>query len=438
MSGRGIGALAAAACVLWPATVATAAPTVSVQGSTLVYMGDDGSTSSTVYPVENGAQVFGGVQAGPGCQPRQSFDARVECPLAGVTSFSVTAGGGNDFLYFQPANAMSLPVTASMGPGDDWYDFGGTARDVVDLGEGGDKAVDAFGDDVYVGGPGDDDIWALTGPGLETNDEISGGPGNDGLQGEGGDDRLDGGPDDDSVHGGDGNDIASGGDGNDVLPGSSGNDVTTGELGNDILGASVTGAGVTCHDPGDDAVDAGAGEDQLCGGEGVDSMSGGDGNDRINSLDGVVDALVSCGAGVDAWWADPLDPLNLDCEQQAQTGVVALGASGAVSVPVGCPVGCTGNVVLSLAPEALEPTGAQPPPPAQSVRRPRSQRLGSRRFRLRRRAASLAVPLDRAVRRRLRRLGEPSVEARAVVTTRGGERFVVRKTFRVRARRASG
>ena len=60
------------------------------------------------------------------------------------------------------------------------------------------------GDDVLYGGPGGGDDLLMGGPG---DDRIYGGIGNDTLQGGPGDDRLRGGPDDDMLDGGEDDDV---------------------------------------------------------------------------------------------------------------------------------------------------------------------------------------------------------------------------------------
>lgn len=78
------------------------------------------------------------------------------------------------------------------------------------------------GNDTFIGGSGDDKVWAGTG-----DDSLDGGAGNDELVGEWGNDTIDGGAGDDTLYGGDGDDTLTGGSGNDALYGGDGNDVFT-------------------------------------------------------------------------------------------------------------------------------------------------------------------------------------------------------------------
>src|SRR4051794_8827447 len=70
---------------------------------------------------------------------------------------------------------------------------------------------------------------------------------------------------------------------------------------------------------GNDTLTGGAGDDTLTGGPGADALAGGPGNDALDSFDGVPDASVTCGDGVDALFADNfLDTLDVAaCESIA-------------------------------------------------------------------------------------------------------------------------
>jgi Ca2+-binding RTX toxin-like protein len=81
------------------------------------------------------------------------------------------------------------------------------------------------GDDLLVGGAGDDSLY-----GYDGNDSLYGGEGND---------ALDGGDGNDELYGGEGNDELSGGAGNDELYGHNGNDTFTGGAGNDVIWGGV-------------------------------------------------------------------------------------------------------------------------------------------------------------------------------------------------------
>lgn len=159
--------------------------------------------------------------------------------------------------------------------------------------------VGTSGDDLLVGGAGNDQIdggdgdfdtvnyqyakkvkvdlaaGTATGQGKDTlinvenvigsekgSDSIIGSDLDNLLDGWGGNDKLWGGAGDDTLFGGDGNDHLRGGDDNDELYGGDGNDQLYGDVGDDIL-------------------DGGAGNDQLRGGEGNDALYGGAGNDTL-------------------------------------------------------------------------------------------------------------------------------------------------------------
>jgi Ca2+-binding RTX toxin-like protein len=125
------------------------------------------------------------------------------------------AGSGIDLLDFSAAGAMILDM------------FGQTAT-----GEGADTIIgfeqvigSAF-DDVIIGGPVANKIWAGTG-----NDTVSGGGGNDVIYGQEGDDTLNGNGGDDELWGGPGNDTLNGGTGTDILDGNGGsNTCIAGEI----------------------------------------------------------------------------------------------------------------------------------------------------------------------------------------------------------------
>ncbi|KJS45372.1 MAG: alkaline phosphatase [Roseovarius sp. BRH_c41] len=138
------------------------------------------------------------------------------------------------------------------------------------------------GDDILIGGDGDDGLGAGLG-----NDLVSGGAGNDNLGGGLGDDTVNGGLGNDTIGGGFGDDQINGGAGNDVANGGFGNDLVQGEGDNDRLGG---GQGV-------DTIEGGTGDDNLGGGAGTDLLDGGEGNDSLGG--GFGDDTVLGGAGDD-------------------------------------------------------------------------------------------------------------------------------------------
>nr|WP_198151195.1 calcium-binding protein [Kibdelosporangium sp. MJ126-NF4]CEL12778.1 Alkaline phosphatase [Kibdelosporangium sp. MJ126-NF4]CTQ98464.1 Alkaline phosphatase (EC 3.1.3.1) [Kibdelosporangium sp. MJ126-NF4] len=154
----------------------------------------------------------------------------------------VDGGAGNDALFADAV--MDGQDVYVGGPGEDIVDYGlrsislrlslnGAADDGApgendNIGSNDSTAPDADGievvvgstaDDVLLGGPGNDRFIGRSG-----NDHIDGGPGVDGLGGFEGNDLL---------VGGEGNDQLGGGEEDDTIVGGPGNDLMTGGFGND-------------------------------------------------------------------------------------------------------------------------------------------------------------------------------------------------------------
>ncbi|RDD71910.1 calcium-binding protein [Paracoccus versutus] len=187
------------------------------------------------------------------------------------------------------------------GPGDDNLQ-GGAGNDTLraEAGadtlmghEGNDLLFGGDGNDSLVGGPGDDTLWGQVGNDLlygdhgndllwggDGNDLLWGGNGNDNLAGGAGSDTLRGDAGKDTLIGHEGNDLLFGGDGNDSLVGGAGDDTLWGQVGNDLLSG----------DDGNDLLYGGDGSDLLWGGNGDDLIYGGDGNDTLRG-DGGNDLL---------------------------------------------------------------------------------------------------------------------------------------------------
>lgn len=159
--------------------------------------------------------------------------------------------------------------------------------DLDNLGVDNSSSARSDGDDILIGGEGDDGLGAGLG-----NDLVSGGAGNDNLGGGFGDDTVNGGLGNDTIGGGFGDDQVNGGAGNDIVNGGAGNDLVRGEDGNDRLGGGQ-GADTVEGGIGDDLLGGGAGTDLLDGGEGNDSLGGGFGNDTV--LGGAGDDFVAGG-----------------------------------------------------------------------------------------------------------------------------------------------
>jgi Ca2+-binding RTX toxin-like protein len=420
-------ALVAAATVavsLCAPAMASATSTLSVENGAIRYVGDDGPNDLFVQDVENGEQAFSVADdtvLGSGCHKRPpSTDGgggrppagNVLCALAGVDRIEVSTGDGKDLFSAGNIGETNLPIHADMGPGDDQFEFGGTAADDIHMGDGNDLVLDGVGNDYIDAGPGDDTVAGNFDDG---NDTIDGGDGNDNLSGW------------------EGNDIVRGGPGNDLLQPSDGNDVLDGGPGNDEVAAA--GAGASClPDAGNDVMRGGPGDDKLCGGPGIDLLDGGDGNDALNAVDGTTDGPLTCGSGSDAVWSDPSDPVALDCEQRDDGRAVTLPGPDVLPVALPCGIGvCNGTLAVFATPKAPRASAAAPPPLAP----PKAAGKALVRAKFKLGAAhgkrTLRLKLARAAAKRLRKLGATTVEARTVFT-QGGKRYVVRRTFRVKPR----
>ena len=169
------------------------------------------------------------------------------------------------------------------GAGDDnLVDWGGT--NVLDGGDGDDTIQGGYGNDTLLGGAGADRLQDWGGTNV-----LDGGLGYDTLQGGYGNDTLLGGAGDDTLGDWGGTNVLDGGLGNDTLQGGYGNDTLDGGDGNDTLG---DWGGVNI-------LRGGAGDDVLQGGYGSDTLDGGAGDDRIDGGPGwwgVVDTLDFSGA----------------------------------------------------------------------------------------------------------------------------------------------
>ena len=149
--------LAAVLCagLLLPATAA--AGTFTIQGSTIVYAGEDGVDQ--IAGLDTGTSIrftrFGGVTLGGGLPCQVSLDNQsVDCPKTGITRVLLDLGGGDDVASV--AGSVTLPVIFDGGAGNDGL-FGGG------------------GLDVFNGGPDNDNIVARDGRG----EQVDCGDGND-------------------------------------------------------------------------------------------------------------------------------------------------------------------------------------------------------------------------------------------------------------------
>jgi len=160
----------------------------------------------------------------------------------------------------------------------------------VDLNTG--QGSPTEGNDVILGTPGPDWIWALGGDDVICGgmgiDRIFAGDGDDLVFGGGGSDRIWGEAGHDAVYGGAGADRIRGGDGDDLIFGQGGQDFLFGEAGNDELQGNWQS----------DQLSGGAGNDELRGAGGKDTLYGGDGDDSL--FGGLNTDYLNGGRGTDA------------------------------------------------------------------------------------------------------------------------------------------
>jgi Ca2+-binding RTX toxin-like protein len=177
--------------------------------------------------------------------------------LAGLLGlYEVNINGQKQFMTKQQLENTQF----NLGSGND--------RLVVDSNVTADiSANGGTGNDLMVGGSGDDDLHGGAGndviAGRGGNDHVDGGRGNDRLYGGNGRDHIDGGAGHDHIHAGNGNDVVHAGSGNDYVDGGNGNDALYGQNGHDHI-------------------DGGNGHDYLKGGNGFDTLHGGRGIDWKN------------------------------------------------------------------------------------------------------------------------------------------------------------
>jgi hypothetical protein len=362
------------------------ATTITAEGDTLVYHGDD--ANSSLY-IGNSWNPEGKVRfqdwmaitsVPPSCTVRE--DTMVDCDVP--AKIRVELGGGNDQFGFSDGYSLKVPVEVNGGAGDDrlYGDADVPNREVLRGGDGKD-VIDGFGGD----------------------DEVDGGAGDDALEGNGGADSVLGGDGNDTLAGDDqaapGKDLIDGGNGNDILKDyveygtdihppanvsldGAANDGRDGE-GDDVRSVERmiayvsgrfelsdgaedwqvwsnmnSGNSVVLAKGGDDKVvgedavediDGGAGNDYLEGGKNHDVITGGPGkdtiygddtdascnsnyvescvlygNDQINARDGEVDNI-DCGAGTDKVVADASDVVAANCET-VERGAAGNGGNG--------------------------------------------------------------------------------------------------------------
>ena len=151
---------------------------------------------------------------------------------AGAGDDRVNGGKGND-MFKGDDNGNDIYLG---GDGEDTINYNAITDSItVNLNKflskgisiGRDKLIDV---EHIISGDGDDSIQGNT-----LANSINGGKGHDRMNGDGGNDRLNGGDGDDKINGDSGNDRLLGGNGNDKLNGGEGKDILSGGQGRDIL-----------------------------------------------------------------------------------------------------------------------------------------------------------------------------------------------------------
>jgi Ca2+-binding RTX toxin-like protein len=256
---------------------------------------DAGSAATLVV---SGGELWFGFSAAPcgGATTTNTYTIAIAGAPGSNERLVVDLGGG----AFGPgaaveSNTPEIEIAADLGDATDRLVVLGTnAADRVAAGQGG-IALNTDGDadvtvvpsalELEVHGLGGADTIAGRGFGAEFLGRLSlhGDADNDTVTASVADDELSGGPGDDTLDGQSGNDVVDGGDGGDTLKGGAGNDTLTGGLGTDTLTAA-------------------------------------EGDDLIFAEDGVADAFINGGAGLDTAHYDlGLDPNPIAVETKLAT-----------------------------------------------------------------------------------------------------------------------
>ena len=330
---------------------------VSVDGNELTINGENDSdlisistdaTTLTIVDTGTGGATDGDVDCAqvnpttvtcpatlPGNPPVVEFEVNL---LNGVDSFVnqnlVTTDGhvhSNDGLGGSATGAKTLVG----GPGGQLLE-GGQDADSIDGGDGNDRLFDGGGgataltggNDLLIGGNGDDETAYFRPPGANvtiTLDRLA----NDGAPGEADNVQVE------NVTAGNGNDVVVGDSASNTLTGAGGSDLISGLGGNDeLFGDDLSGGlsvprGIPPGPGGDDTLDGGTGRDEL-----------------------------DCGRGFDLALREPLDDVEPNCER---IGAEVVGDSATVSgkkknkfkVEIECPESegttCAGKLKISAA-----------------------------------------------------------------------------------------
>jgi Ca2+-binding RTX toxin-like protein len=252
--------------------------------------------------------------------------------LSGEQGADEMDGGVDDDVVGIPGTVAVGAALAPAEPGNDVV-VGGPGDDALDPGSG-----DGGDDDTLVGGDGRDSVsYTLRSAPVATlkdgvandgqageHDEIDldverlvGGLAGDTIGGGPGDDEIDGGPGDDAVLGFAGHDVLNGGaadGGSDTVEGGDGPDEVIGDGGNDRLSGGA----------GEDALRGGPSQDMLDGGQAMDRLEGGDGPDALIGGPGPDEMLGGPGQD-DAVYPDTDRPVAVKLDGRANDGEVIAG-----------------------------------------------------------------------------------------------------------------
>ena len=237
-----------------------------------------------------------------------------------------TAGPDTNYLRYTGGDHVVLGGTnpGELSPTNNGNDIliGGLGDDTI-WGDGGDDYIQGGdGGDILLGGAGDDILLDIGGPnniqGQEGNDAISAGGGEALILGGSGNDFILQGPDfaetfggldNDFIHAGTESNIVFGNEGNDWLEGGGGNNLLVGDNGDPFLNSTAGGHDVFISGLGDDDYDSEGGDDIMEGADGIQRFEG------LNGFDWATYQAVDQGVNADmllrAFDETPLPPSNV-------------------------------------------------------------------------------------------------------------------------------
>lgn len=394
---RALVALGAVVLSLTLGVVAAQASSVSVSGTTVVYVAGVGESNVLTFStVGNDVVVDDSETLTPGAGCAQGSDATIAiCSGAGLSRVDADSGDMDDTVSITGTISMTLRAgdgddTITGSPGNDAL-YGEAGIDTINSGDGGDIVDGGDGDDVLRGQDGDDTL--LGGPGIdqlegdEGVDQLDGGPGADILNGGFGSDwvvytsstspvevdisdpGLDGGLDDDAgdqlsdlenIRGSAHADTLTGNNIPNEIDGGAGADTINGGTDQDIVSYAgrATPVTVNLNDPGaDGGAEDGTGDiltsiegarggdanDILIGDSGANELDGNGGADTLNGLTGA-DYLVG-GNGFDTVdYSDRVSSIVADLDGAADDG--ASGEGDRIETDVEAIIGGSGADVL--------------------------------------------------------------------------------------------